>query len=231
MFPKATTFSKQYYQPIQPVEKLTFAVLVLFSAMLYLTTFFFDRSIAVSLTEEGGVFESVSPILWVALAALCAMLLGFRSRYGFGTTFLCLIFAAREMDLHKAFTADSIFKNSFYRMDVSILDKAMGGTVAIMCVSTLLWLLIAVIYYIYIESAWRRGWGRLTIIAVCFILFTKVMDRIGAILSVDYDYHLNQQTAMVFHMHEEGFEMLLPILFAIALITWRRDLLREAPRS
>lgn len=226
MFSTPPAYSRRYYEPIQPVEKRTLTALLLFSALLFVITFFLDPSVAKDLTHETGLFEKLSPPLWVALAALCLITLGYRSRYAIGTTLLALIFAAREMDLHKAFTADSIFKNAFYRMNISMTQKVFGGLAAAMCVAVLLWLLIATIRYFYAERAWRQAWGRLTIVAICLIFFTKIMDRIDAVLSVDYGYHLQHQTVMIFHMHEEGFEMLLPIVFALALLTWRRRLQR-----
>lgn len=218
----SSAYSRGYFQPMQPVEKWTVTALILFSAVLFGIVYLLNPAITKSLTHETGLFEILSPPFWGLLAVLCLVKIGYRTLYGIGTALLSLIFAAREMDWHKAFTADSIFKNAFYRMNISFTQKLLGGLAAAICVAVLLWLLVAFSYYMYREKLWRRAWGRLTVLAIGLIFFTKVLDRIDAVLSVDYGIHLSYLTVQLLHVHEEGFEMLLPVVFAIALITWQR---------
>lgn len=211
----------QPYQPIQPIEKVVVITLLLFSAMLFFIIYTLDISITHKLTSESGFFEVVSPPLWIALAVLCIAKLGFR-KWGLGTAALSLIFAAREADLHKAFTADSIFKHNFYKMDIPFAQKFWAGLVALICIGILLWTLISFVIYLYRTKGWRQAWGRLTILSIGFVIFTKICDRLESTLNVDYHIYLSEVQGEICNMHEEGFEMLLPIMFAIALLCWCR---------
>jgi hypothetical protein len=225
MFLRSSSYP-QPYQPIQPIEKKVWTVLVLFALMLLFIIYMFDPAITHSLTSETGFFEVMSPPLWVALAALCLTQLGYRNRWGIGTMLLSLIFAAREMDLHKAFTADSIFKHAFYKMDISLTQKVLGGLMAALCVAILLWMTVACILYLYRQKGWRQAWGRLTILSIGLIFITKVCDRLEATLAVDYHIYMSVVQGEICNMFEEGFEMLLPITFGIALVCWRRTATR-----
>jgi hypothetical protein len=212
---------QQPTQPIQPLEKVVVIALLLFAALLFFIIYALDPAITHSLTSETGIFEVLSPPLWIVLAVLCFVVVG-RSRYGIGTTLLALIFAAREWDLHKAFTADSIFKHAFYKMDISLTQKIWGGLAAAICVAVLLWMTAACILYLWREKAWRQAWGRLTILSIGLIFFTKVCDRLEATLAVDYHIYMTVIQGEICNMFEEGYEMLLPIVFGIALLSWRR---------
>lgn len=209
-------------QPIQPIEKIVVVALLLFSAMLFFIIYTIDVSVTHKLTSESGFFEVVSPPLWIALAVLCLYKLGFH-KWGLGTAALSLIFAAREADLHKAFTAQSIFKHHFYKMDgVPFAQKFWGGLVAVICIGIMLWMLVAFILYLYRTKGWRQAWGRLTILSIVLVIFTKICDRLEATLNVDYHIFLTEVQGEICNMHEEGFEMLLPFVFAISLLVWCR---------
>lgn len=209
-------------QPFQPIEKIVVTVLVLFSIMLFAIIYMMDISVTHKLTSESGFFEVMSPPLWIALAVLCVVKLGFR-KWGLGTAALALIFAAREADLHKAFTAQSIFKHHFYKMEgVPFAQKFWGGLVAVICIGIMLWMLFSFLSYLYRTKGWRQAWGRLTILSIALVIFTKICDRLEATLNVDYHIFLSEVQGEICNMHEEGFEMLLPFMFAISLLVWCR---------
>tara|TARA_R110001599_G_scaffold171353_1_gene362190 strand:+ start:192009 stop:192680 length:672 start_codon:yes stop_codon:yes gene_type:complete len=208
-------------QSFQTVEKAVLAGLLLFSAMLFFIIYTLDVSVSNNLTSEQGLFEVMSKFLWVVLAVLCVVKLGFR-KWGILTALLSLIFAAREADLHKAFTADSIFKTNYYKMDIPFAEKFWGGLVGIACIIVLVWVLFSCCVYLYRTKAWRQAWGRLTILAIAMVFFTKVCDRLESVLYDDFQVQISQLQAVICNMFEEGFEMLLPILFAIALLCWCR---------
>jgi hypothetical protein len=208
-------------QPFQPIEKIVVAVLLLFSAMLFFIIYTLDISVTHKLTSEQGFFEVMSPPLWIALAVLCVIKLGFR-KWGISTALLSLIFAAREADLHKAFTADSIFKHNYYKMDIPFAQKFWAGLVAIACIAFLIWILFRCCLYIYRTQAWRQAWGRLTLLTIALVIFTKICDRLESVLNVDYHIQISLVQGEICNMFEEGFEMLLPILFAVALLCWCR---------
>lgn len=211
-------------QSLQFEEKAVLIGLLLFSFLLVFIVYALDPSITRGLTAETGLFELVSPPLWVGLAALCWFKLGGNNRWGWGTAALASIFAAREADLHKAFTADSIFKHAFYRStEIPATQKFWGGLAAAISVVVLLWMLVACVRHICKTKAWRRAWGRLTLLSIVLMIFTKVCDRLENTIKVDYGILLSAHESAIFHMHEEGIEMLLPILFAVALLVWLKD--------
>lgn len=208
-------------QPFQTIEKFVVAGLLLFSALLIFIIYAVDISVTHNLTSEQGFFEATSSPLWIALAVLCVIKLGFR-KWGISTALLSLIFAAREADLHKAFTADSIFKSNYYKMDIPFSEKFWAGLVAISCILFLIWILFSGCRYIYRTKAWRQAWGRLTLLTIGLLFFTKICDRLESVLYVDYQIQISLVQGEICNMFEEGFEMLLPILFAVALLCWCR---------
>lgn len=220
-------FSQVPRQPIQFEEKAVLIGLLLFSLLLLVIVYALDPAVTHRLTAETGLFELMSPPLWVGLAVLCLIKLGGNNRWGPGTAFLALIFAAREADWHKAFTADSIFKHAFYRStEISSVQKFWGGLAAAISVVVLLWMLLACVRHVFKTKAWRRAWGRLTLLSIALMVFTKVCDRLENIIKIDYGILMSARESAIFHMHEEGIEMLLPILFAVALLMWAKDRVR-----
>lgn len=217
-------FAKAPRQPIQFEEKVALTGLLLFSFLLFVVVYALDPVVTQRLTAETGLFELLSPPLWVGLAILCLVKLGGNNRWGLGSALLALIFAAREADWHKAFTADSIFKHAFYRStEISPAQKFWGGLAAAISVLILLGMLIACVRYVLKTKAWRRAWGRLTLLSIALMVFAKVCDRLESTIKIDYGILMSARKSAIFHMHEEGIEMLLPILFAVALLMWKKD--------
>lgn len=209
----------QAAQPFQRIEKIVVAALLLFSAMLFFIIYALDNAITHNLTSEQGFFEVMSVVLWVALAVLCVVKLGFR-KWGLSTALLSLIFAVREADLHKAFTADSIFKSNYYKMDIPFAEKFWAGLVAVFCIAFLISVLFSGCMYLYKSKAWQQAWGRLTLLSIALVFFTKICDRLESVLYVDYGIQISVVQGEICNMFEEGFEMLLPTLFATALLCW-----------
>jgi hypothetical protein len=132
-------------------------------------------------------------------------------------TVLMAGFAAREMDLHKAFSDKSVLKVSWYLGDAPWTAKL----VAFICVAAV----AAAVATLLLRHAgktwrdWRRGGTVATGVVVFAVtmLVTKVLDRVENILIDDYGIYLAPALGSLIGALEETVELSLPL---IALVVW-----------
>ena len=130
------------------MKKYIFAILFILAAatigFLAWGYFTLTESQISDLVAEDGPIEFIQPWIYFAAALLGLMTAWVkRSRLWGVFTFLMLVAGAREMDLHKAYTADSVLKIKFYTTDIAPLHEKAAGLVFILlllfCVIYLIW--------------------------------------------------------------------------------------------
>jgi hypothetical protein len=172
--------------------------------------------------SETGPFEQASPILWLALGALVVALAQRLDAITLSTLVVCAACAAREWDLHKAFTGYSVVNPGFYiTSEFPIHHQLIGGAlVALLAASSgvLLW---------YAWRVWPRGrqpvapWIWALGIAGVMLVGTKLFDRAPAILAEDFEIVLSPAMSRLFTAWEEGLEATLPVAFAAMVLAYR----------
>ncbi len=173
--------------------------------------------------SETGPVEILSLVFWM-LASIVVLAV---ARPATGRTWafaiMYLVFAAREADLHRAFTADSMFKSGYYRhVAAPLTEKLVAGLVAITILALLLYFLWVSFRFLFAQGGWRTRSGAWLLAALALIFFVKVLDRAPATLEEDYGIVVSRMTDRYAAAYEEGLEMVLPLLFAVSAGAERR---------
>ena len=166
-----------------------------------------EHAFAWTFSEEGP-FERLSIVAWIATALIVAVRIRpFGARAG-AFVLLCLIFAAREADWHKAFTGESFLKHSFYR-DVAhpIEEKLVCAVIALLLVALLLYAGCVIARFLFLRGGWRSRSGGWLLAGTVLLITGKVLDRLPAILSVDYGIELEPLLRLYAKAFEEGLEV------------------------
>jgi len=165
--------------------------------------------------SEDGPFEIISPFVWVfaALLVLYRMKPMTPSAWAFFIGFL--IFAAREADLHKKFTADGMLKINYYKHAVAPLtEKLIAGAVALTLVIGLLCMGYVILRFLFLKNGWRTRAGFFLIVSVALMVLTKIVDRAPNVLEVDYGIMVEPLLRRIALAYEEGLETITPLVFA-----------------
>lgn len=173
------------------------------------------------LFAEWGPVELISCSFWLLLAAACFTLPGLPRR-PWQQGIVAVVAAAREADLHKAFTEMSVLKTSYYLKSAAPpAEKLVAALVALPALFLALYVLASGARLIRRTRAWRFDWGRTVLLAVGLLVASKLLDRFEAV-AADW---FGLQVALLSHRFiaafEEGVECLLPLLFIIVLLQYQ----------
>lgn len=184
-----------------------------FTAPLVVTEYLFS---------ERGAYEVFSPLLWFVLAVLCLVKVQFQFSTRVLSALAALMLGLREMDLHKSLFEMSFIKTNFYKSsDIPVTDKLLGFT------------LLLVMIYVLVALAKRfykvlRNIKQDLDISYIYVMLTvgiaalsKILDRMTSQLNELFDIQLIRSTQLAIMTAEESFEMLLPILLIVAVLTYR----------
>lgn len=169
---------------------------------------------------EGGPLEVASVLPYVIGAA--GFLLIWPSRAlgdAWHVTLLFLLFAARELDWDKSFTAEGVLQASLYSGDHPISQKIIGGLI--------IFATLAMIYRFVrhgtgpLLRGLRAGelWAWAGSSAFLFAVATKSIDGIGRKLA-PYGVELSPMVEAAFAQAEESGELVLSVLLVLSLSAW-----------
>jgi len=166
--------------------------------------------------SESGPFEVGALLLWLGAAVVLAVRIRpFTARtLAFAT--LMLLFAAREADLQKAFTAESVSRLHYYRkVAAPLMEKLAAAGAALLFVA-----LVAYAAFVCGRFLLRGGLksrsGLWLALAAGLIVVTKLVDRTQGFLATGFGVSLPPGTGQFMAAFEEGMEAVLPVLFAVS---------------
>lgn len=169
------------------------------------------------LFSEEGPIEKASIVFWIFAAIVVLVRTRPLGANAWAFALLFAIFAAREADLHRAFTADSMFKSAYYRhVPASFAEKLVAGIVAIAIILLLVRVLWISIRFLWHERGWRTRCGAWLLAGLVLLVFTKVLDRTPAVLADDFGIRISPLLKMYADAFEEGLEAVLPLMFAFS---------------
>lgn len=191
-----------------------------YAAFLLAIPIAFSPERAKWMLSETGPIEVLSVFAWLVLAALFAFS-AFRPAVKWPMALLFAGFAAREADLHKAFTAEGMLKINYYtRSSAPLGEKLISGTVALVFVGLLLYSAFLFIRFLLFRSAWRSQVGRWLMFAGFLFAACKVLDRLPNILLEKHGIMLPPLLNLYFASLEEGLELWVPII--LIWLAWTR---------
>lgn len=201
----------------KPIDRAVALALVLYVALLaVLPLVLASDTFAWFFSEEGPV-EVAALVFWVVAAVVVLVRIRPLTARAWAFAGLYLAFAAREADLHRAFTADSMLKTSYYRRAVApIEEKIIAGIVALVLVALFVYVLWVVARFLLRDRGWRSRAGGWLLAGVALLFFCKLLDRAPATLAEDFGVHVAPIVKMYTSAFEEGIEALLPLLLAFS---------------
>lgn len=171
-----------------------------------------EHSFAWTFSEEGP-FERLSIAAWIATALIVVVRIRPLGPRAYAFVLLCLAFAAREADWHKAFTGESFLKNSFYRDAARpIEEKLVCAAIALLLVALLLYAGCVIARFLFLRGGWRSRSGGWLLAGTVLVVAGKVLDRLPATLSVDYGIEFGPLLKLYATAFEEGLEMVHPMI-------------------
>ena len=199
---------------------------LLYGAMLSALALWVPQDHFYALFSESGPSEQLSIVFWLILAGLCFLLPGVSHRATVVPGLLAILLAAREADLHKAFTLQSIFKSHYYLKSAApLMEKLIAGAVALFAIGLLLYALLLGLRQVR-NGSWRMDWGKTAILATAVMFVSKGLDRMQSWVG-EWNGYVFGETARHFNAaFEEGFECAMPLLFIIALLQYQGLLIR-----
>lgn len=193
------------------------AALLLYLAVLAVLPLVLSTPAFERFFSEEGPIEMASTLLWIAAAGVVLARVRPLGRRAWAFALLYLVFAAREAQLHRAFTADSMFKSSYYRrVAAPFEEKLVAGLVAIAILALLVYVFWVVVRFLWTERGWRTRSGAWLLAGMALLVFSKVLDRAPAVLAEDYDLVLGPLAKRYFSAFEEGLEATLPLMLAFS---------------
>ncbi|MCO5121391.1 MAG: hypothetical protein M9951_17405 [Burkholderiaceae bacterium] len=181
--------------------------------------------------SEEGPFEILSIGFWVLLAVACFTLPGL-PRWPWEQGIVALVAAAREADLHKAFTDTSVLKISYYlKSSAPLFEKLLVGLVALPALAIVVYVLVRGALLIRRTRAWHFAWGRTALLAMSLLVSSKLLDRMEAVTADWFAFHFPPLAHRFIAAFEEGTECLLPVLFIVVLLQYQYQHLTGATGS
>jgi hypothetical protein len=196
-----------------PADRRIVLALLAFIVLLALFPLLLDERNFVWVFSEEGPFERLSEPAWIATALIVVFRIRPLGPRAWAFALLCLVFAAREADWHKAFTGESFLKNSFYRDAARPFEeKLICGAIALLLVALVLYAGFVIARFLFLRGGWRSRSGMWLLAGTALVVAGKLLDRLPATLSVDYGIELGPVVKLYATAFEEGMEMIHPMI-------------------
>lgn len=179
-------------------------------------------------SEEGPV-EDTSEWLWVALAVMLPITFRSLRLVVIAGMLIFLACGAREASFHTAFTDYSVLKIPFYyRPEHQVAAQVVAAIAMLLLAASVAIVASRLLKLIRSGEHRHAAWPYFALVGAAMLIGSKVLDRSPAILRDTFDIHLSETTLLVCGALEEGYEMLLPVVISIAILTYRRHQQRSA---
>ena len=172
-----------------------------------------------NLLTEGGLFESLTVYLYI----FCLILIGLRwplqkilSKWYLSA--LIILFALRELDYDKAHFTHGVLKSRQYFSDLVGFPELLISIGVLIFILTVLTLIVLREKNNFIKGVINIKQSQLAVLAsIILVIITKTIDGMERKFGIDLSPSGERFTLIV----EEIGEMGIPIMFAIAILSWR----------
>ena len=172
-----------------------------------------------NLLTEGGLFESLTVYLYI----FCLILIGLRwplqkilSKWYLSA--LIILFALRELDYDKAHFIHGVLKSRQYFSDLVGFPELLISIGALIFILTVLTLIVLREKNNFIKGVINIKQSQLAVLAsIILVIITKTIDGMERKFGIDLSPSGERFALIV----EEVGEMGIPIMFAIAILSWR----------
>ena len=190
---------------------------LIFSIIGFLTLF--DAEQQKNLLAEGGLFESLTVYLYIfCLILICVKWPWQKILSNWYLSALIILFALRELDYDKAHFTHGVLKSRQYFSDLVSLPELLISIVVLIFILTVLALIVLKERNNFIKGVVNLRQSQLAILAsITLVIITKTIDGMERKFGIDLSPS-GERFALII---EEVGEMGIPIMFAIAILSWR----------
>ena len=180
---------------------------------------FLDIEQQKNLLTEGGLFESLTVYLYI----FCLILIGVRWPWqkilsSWYLSALIILFALRELDYDKAHFTHGVLKSRQYFSDLVGLPEFLISLAVLIFILTVLLFIVFKERNNFIKGVINFRQSQLAVLAsIILVIVTKTIDGMERKFGIDLS-PAGERFALIV---EEVGEMGIPIMFAIAILSWR----------
>jgi len=180
---------------------------------------FLDAEVQKNLLTEGGLFESLTVYLYIfCLILICVRWPLQKILSNWYLSALIILFALRELDYDKAHFTHGVLKSRQYFSDLVGLPELLISIAVLIFIFTVLALIVLRERNNFIRGVIDLKQSQLAVLAsITLVIFTKTIDGIERKFGIDLSAS-GERFALII---EEIGEMGIPVMFAIAILSWR----------
>jgi hypothetical protein len=173
-------------------------------------------------TSEEGLFEQASWVVYFVVAAICLFLVRHDARLYATSAVVVLAMGARELDLHRRFTTDSILKSRYYlKVQAPLVEKLLAGAVVLALTAVVLYMLVRYLP-LFLRRLRSRSPAAITLATSFLVLMlTKIADRLPDVMRHDFGAVVPGWLLHLQAVFEEPLESTIPLLFLLAIVQAR----------
>jgi flagellar biosynthesis protein FlhB len=180
---------------------------------------FLDVEQQKKLLAEGGLFESLTVYLYIfCLILICIRWPLQKILSSWYLSALIILFALRELDYDKAHFTHGVLKSRQYFSDLVGLTELLISIIVLIFILTVLLFIVLKERNNFIKGVINFRQSQLAILtSIILVITTKTIDGMERKFGIDLSL-TGERFALIF---EEVGEMGIPIMFAIAILSWR----------
>ena len=180
---------------------------------------FLDVEQQKKLLVEGGLFESLTVYLYIfCLILICIRWPLQKILSSWYLSALIILFALRELDYDKAHFTHGVLKSRQYFSDLVGLPELLVSIVVLIFIFSVLLFIVLKERNNFIKGVINFRQSQLAILtSIILVITTKTIDGMERKFGIDLS-PTGERFALIF---EEVGEMGIPIMFAIAILSWR----------
>ena len=180
---------------------------------------FVDAEVQKNLLTEGGLFESLTVYLYIfCLILICIRWPLQKILSNWYLSALIILFALRELDYDKAHFTHGVLKSRQYFSDLVGLPELLVSIVVLIFIFSVLLFIVLKERNNFIKGVINFEQSQLAVLAsIILIIVTKTIDGMERKFGIDLSPSGERFALIV----EEVGEMGIPIMFAIAILSWR----------
>ena len=208
---------KSSYNSAQSYLGLYLGLGLIFSIISFLP--FLDIEQQKNLLAEGGLFESLTVYLYIfCLILICISWPLQKILSNWYLSALIILFALRELDYDKAHFTHGVLKSRQYFSDLVGLPELLVSIVVLIFIFSVLLFIVLKERNNFIKGVINFEQSQLAVLAsIILIIVTKTIDGAERKFGIDLS-PAGERFALIV---EEVGEMGIPIMFAIAILSWR----------
>ena len=200
-----------------------YMALVLFGTVLFLgyNFMYFTAADFLVWNAESGPIENATALLF-GIVSVLAVGIAFREQRKIWWLFAFFMVTAtcRELDLHKAFTQDSVLKMNFYtKSDAPIIEKMGGGLFVAILMTAIIQLLMYAKQWV-LDVLKFKPMPLAAFLAIGMLGFAKTLDAMARLFPISADFHDQYRAAI--GLVEETFELSSAAMFLCVCLLWFR---------